>query len=143
MQHRQEEDAFQGKLETPAGQQSLDDLRDLQLVPQPPEDQGRTDAVVADGGHVATAVGGEHHDGFGELRSRLQEAVELPVLPQLIESAHRGHDTLLAAAFFPAILDDLQIDVLPGSFLAEEHGGLRAGFRVATMIILLSIVKCQ
>src|SRR4030042_1553179 len=55
-------------------------LRDLQLVPQPPEDQGRTDAVVADGGHVATAVGGEDHHGFREFRSRLQEAVALPTL---------------------------------------------------------------
>ena len=46
VQDRQEENPLQGKFETPAGQQSLDDLRDLQLVPQPPEDQRRTDAAV-------------------------------------------------------------------------------------------------
>jgi hypothetical protein len=46
-------------------------------------------------------------------------------------------------AFFPAILHDLQIDVIPRSFLAEEHGGLRAVFRVATMIISVSPMYCQ
>ena len=45
--------------------------------------------------------------------------------------------------FFPAILDDLEIDVRPGSFLAEEHGGLRAVLRIATMIISVSLAYCQ
>ena len=85
----------------------------------------------------------EHHHGFGELGSRLEQAVELAALLQLIEPTHRGNDALLAPPFFPAILDDLEIDVRPGSFLAEEHGGLRAVFRVATMTIFISLDYCQ
>ena len=143
MQDGQKENPLQRDSKASAGQQSLDDLRDLQLVPEPPEDQCRADAAVADGGHVAATMRGKHHHGFGELGSRLEQAVELAALLQLIEPTHGGDDALLATPFFPAILDDLEIDVRPGSFLAEEHGGLRAVLRIATMIISVSLAYCQ
>jgi hypothetical protein len=128
MEHGQKEDAFQGQFETSARQQPFDDLGDLQLVPQPLENQRRADAAMADGRHVAPAVRGKHHHGLSELRSRLQQAVELAAGLQPVQSPYRGDDALSAAAFFPAVLDDLEIDITSGSLLTEEHGGLRAGF---------------
>ncbi len=124
MQHGQEEDAFQGQLEASAGQQSLDDLGNCNSSHSRPK--------ISAGPmrrwrwRVALPMRGEHHHGFGELGPRLQQAVELAALLQLIQPSHGGDDALLAAAFFPAVLDDLQIDVVAGSFLAEEHGGLLA-----------------
>ena len=56
---------------------------------------------------------------------------------ELIQTPHGGDDALFAAALFPAVFDDLQIDVVPGAFLSEEHGGLPAVFSIATMTITL------
>jgi hypothetical protein len=67
----------------------------------------------------------------------------LSAVLQLIETTHGGDDSLLAAAFFPAVLHDLQINVVSGSFLAEEHGGLPAGSVIATMRITYSPFACQ
>ena len=53
MQDGEKENPLQGDLEASTGQQPLDDLRDLQLLPQPPEDQRRPDAAVADGRRLA------------------------------------------------------------------------------------------
>lgn len=42
MQDGREEDAFPGQFEASARQQSLDETADVQFVPEPPKDQGRT-----------------------------------------------------------------------------------------------------
>src|ERR1039458_305091 len=125
MQNGQKKDAFRGRREATASQQPFDDLGDLQFVPQSREDQCRSDAAVADGGGITTAMRGKYQHGFSELGSRLQKAVELSALLKLIKPAHRGYDALLATSFFPAILYDLQIDVTSRSLLAEEHDDLR------------------
>jgi xanthine/CO dehydrogenase XdhC/CoxF family maturation factor len=52
-------------------------------------------------------VRGQHHHGFGELGSRVQQAIALSALAQLIQASHGRDDALLAAAFFPTVLDDL------------------------------------
>jgi len=72
MQDGQKENPLQRDSKASAGQQPPDDLRDLQLVPEPPKDQCRADAAVADGGHIAATMRGEHHHGCGELGSRLE-----------------------------------------------------------------------
>jgi hypothetical protein len=143
MQDGQEEDPFHGQFEASARQQTLDDAADMQFVPEASEDQGRTDALASQGGRVTASVGGENHHGFGEFGAAPQEAVELATAPQLVESSDGGDDALPAATFFPAVLDDLQINVLAGSFLAEEHGGLEMGFRIATMRISTLLVARQ
>ena len=88
-------------------------------------------------------MGRQHHHGFGELGARLEQAIELSAFSQLIQSSHGGDDALFTTAFFPAILDDLEINVVPGTLLSEEHGGLRASFAIATMIIAQTIIACQ
>ena len=143
MQHGQEQDTFHGEREMSAGQQPLDDLRDVQFLPKPSEDQRRPDARGTDGRRLALAMRRQDHHGFSELGPRLEQAVELSAFLQLIQASHGGDDPLFAAAFFPAILDDLQIDVFAGTFLSEEHGGLRAGFVVATMILHHIVITCQ
>ena len=99
--------------------------------------------MLADGGRIAAAMGSEDQGGLGELGAGLQQAVELSALLQLVEPPDGGDDPLSAAAVLPAVLDDLQIDVRAGSFLAEEHGGLRAGLGDATMNLTHIPAKCQ
>ena len=71
MEHGQKEDAFHGQREVSAGQQPLDDLRDVQFLPQPPEDQRRADRAGVDRGRLALAVRGQDQHGFGEFAAGL------------------------------------------------------------------------
>ena len=66
----------------------------------------------------------KNHAGLGKLCPALQQAIELAVALQLIEPPDGSDDTLPAPAFFPVILDDLEINVIAGTLLAEKHDGL-------------------
>ena len=103
-------------------EQLEDDVGDVQLFPQSAEDKCRSDARGAHAGSVALAVRVEYHDGFGESRTGLQQRLKLSVFLQSIKSSERGDDVLLCSSVFPTVLDNLQIDALPGLFLSEKHG---------------------
>ena len=124
MQHRQEEQAFQRQFVTPPGEQSLDDLGNSQFLPQPPEDQCRSDATTSNGGDLPIPMSREHQDGFRESGSRLQQAIELPTFLQLIQAPQRGQDALFAASVLPTVFDNLQVLVGTGSLAAYEHGSI-------------------
>ena len=70
-------------------------------------------------------------EGVLFLQDQYVESKSRPL--QLIQSSDGGDDALPTTAFFPTIFDDLQINVLSGAFLSEEHGGLLAVLSVATM----------
>jgi len=91
-----------------ARQQALDGATDVQLIPKAAEDQGRSDALAADGGHVTPPMSGKDHAGLGEFRAALQQAVELAIALQFIKPPDSGDDTLPTSAFFPMVLDDLE-----------------------------------
>ena len=73
----------------------------------------------------------------------MQQAVELSSLLQFIEPPQGSDDALPTASPDPLVLDDLEVDSAAGSFLAEEHGGLRARLVDATMNLSNTSDKCQ
>ena len=143
MKHRQEQDPFHGQIKPSPSQQPLDDLGKLQFVPQPAEDESRSDPAVRNRRRAALPMRGEHQGCFGELRSRLEQAFELAVLLEFVQPSHGGDDALLTASVEPLVLDDLKIHPVAGAFLAEEHGGIPAGLTVATMILANMSAYCQ
>jgi hypothetical protein len=117
---------FHRHLKTSSAEQIRDHLREVQFLPETPENKGGADAARGHLGCRALSMSTDHHHGFGEAGSRLQQALETSVLLQPIEASQRGDDALPASAVFPAIFHDLEIDVIAGHFLSEEHGGLPA-----------------
>jgi len=143
MKHRQEQDSFQGQVKPSADQQPFHDLGKLQFVPEPTEDQRRSDPAVTDRRHSTFPMCIEHQSSFGELGSRLQQAIQLPALLEFIQPSHRGDDSLLTTSLDPLVLDDLKVNVIAGTLLAEEHGGLLAELIIATMRLPLLAAICQ
>ncbi len=143
MKHRQEQDSFQGQVKPSADQQPFHDLGKLQFVPEPTEDQRRSDPAVTDRRHSTFPMCIEHQSSFGELGSRLQQAIQLAALLEFIQPSHRGDDSLLTTSLDPLVLDDLKVNVIAGTLLAEEHGGLLAELIIATMRLPLLAAICR
>ena len=133
MQYGEKQDPFDRQREPAAGEQALDDLRDLEFFPKPGEDQRRSDSPRGDDGRFPLAMCREHHHRLGEIRPRLQQGVELAALGEPIEPSQRGDHPLLASSVLPAVLDDLQIHPLAGLLSTKKHSGLAAKDSVATM----------
>ena len=130
MQDGEEDSTFHRELEASSAEEVLNDLRNPQLFPETPKDQCGADTSGGDFGCVPLPMGADHHHGFDETSSRLQQAVELARILQAIKASQRGDDALLTSPVFPAILDDLKIHAVAGLLLTKEHGGLPAKFIV-------------
>jgi hypothetical protein len=63
-----------------------------------------------------------NHGSMPNYRGDFSGKVAVLVLPRRLFP--RVDNALFTAALFPAVLDDLQIDVVPGTFLSKEHGGI-------------------
>src|SRR6476620_6812624 len=57
-----------------------------------------------------------------EARPGLQQGGELSGCGESIESPESSHHPLAGAAAFPAVFDDLEVNVAGCLFLSEEHG---------------------
>src|SRR3954447_22611916 len=86
MQDGEEDGPLDVELEAASGQELLDDVAAAGLLPEPLEDQGRSDASGGDGGELPFGVGREEEDGLGEAGARDQQGVELSGLLELVES---------------------------------------------------------
>jgi hypothetical protein len=109
MEHRQEDGPLNVELEATALQQLLDDLLTSRFLPEPLEDEGRSDASGGDGGELSLGVSREQQDGLGQSSPRSQQGIELSALLELIESSQGGDDPLSGASLLPAVLDDLEV----------------------------------
>src|SRR5262245_37654258 len=127
MEHREEDGPLDIELEAAAVEQPLDDLSAAGLLPEPLEDQGRSDAAGGDGRELSFGVGRDQEDGPGEAGARGQEGIELAGLLEVVEPPEGGDDPLPGSAFLPAVLDDLEVGAGAGGLGSEEHGALVSG----------------
>jgi len=132
VQDGEEDGAFNGKLETAALEQLVNDRLTAGVAPQALEDEGRPEATGADDRSLAAVVGGQKEDMFGEAGAGGEEGVEVAGLLELVEAAEGDQDPLADAALRAGVLDDLQVAAWSRGFDAEEHGAL--GKRVTTII---------
>ena len=95
------------------------------LVPEFLEDQRRAPMAGADDGEMMLAMFGEDQQFVREACTGAEQAVDLTVLLEFVESAQSGQDGLLRAAVAPVVLDDLEVGAWAGLFGAEEQGDLR------------------
>ena len=82
------------ELEAASLQELLDDPLAAGLLPEPLEDEGRSDAAGGDGRELSLGVSREEQDGLGQAGPRGQQGVELSGLLELIEPPQGGDDPL-------------------------------------------------
>ena len=90
--------AFDGKLEAAVVEQLVDDRLTAGVTPQAPEDEGRSEATGADDRSLATLVGGQEQDVFGEAGAGGEKGVEVAGLLESVEAAEGDLDPLADAA---------------------------------------------
>jgi len=117
------------KAEVALRQQRSDHLLTARLPPQALKDPGGTDARGPQAGQLPPAVCGDDGQGLGEARARLRQGFELARALKAVEGA----------AVFPAVFDDLEVDVASGLLLAEEDGGNL----LATMVLPIEAIGCR
>src|SRR5512135_224111 len=127
MEDGEEDGPLDIELEAAPVEESLDDPLAPRLLPEPPEDQGGSDASGDDGRELSLGVSREEEDRLGQPCARDQQGVELATLLQLVESPQGGEDPLSGPAILPAVLNDLEIGAWSGGLGAEEHGALVVG----------------
>ena len=75
-------------------------------MPEPLEDQRRSDAVCRDSGRLAATMRAEQQHMFGEACTGSEQAVQVARLFELIEPAQSGQNALANAPLLPGVSDD-------------------------------------
>ncbi len=143
MQHGHAEGPLDGELELPVLQQSLEHLRQAELLPDPLEDQRRTDVHSRLRRDAFLACGADHSDVLGEPGTGTEHGIELPAFTQPIESPKRRDHTLLDAITDAFVVNDLQVLVPSGLFNAREHGIVSVAARPLRTLRIIAIHQAQ
>ena len=120
----QEDGPLDGELITATLEELSDHVLAAGLLPEPLEDQRRTDAAAGGGRELPLGMVGQHQDRLGQAGAGDEQSIELPAFLKLVESPQGGHDALAGATVLPAVLDDLEVGAWAGGLSAEEHGVL-------------------
>ena len=118
MQHADEHRPLECELEAAAIQEIVHHLAQPQLLPQPPEQQRSADA---DTGKTPRLDVGKHHRPLGMACQRGDQPVELAAGVQDVLAAEGADGALADALSLADALDEVEIAVPPGDFLADEH----------------------
>ncbi len=102
--------------------QTLDHGPTTGLFPQALESERRPDAPSRSNRRFAAVERVEHDRLVGKARSRAQQPLQLPALPQLVDPPERGDHLLAHRRAFASALDDLQIGAAARGLPAEIHG---------------------
>ena len=127
VQDGEEDGPLERELEPPSLEELPEDRPTAGGLPEPLEDQGRTDVADGDGGEAAVGVLGDQQDRLGQPGAGGEQGVELAALLELVEPPECSDDALAGAAALPAVLDHLEVGAWAGGLGAEEHGALRCG----------------
>ncbi len=138
MQQGHEEGPLDGELELPVLQQSLQHLRQAELLPDPLEDQRRTDVHSRLRRDAFRACGADHSGVLGEPGTGTEQGIELPAFTQPIESPKRRDHTLLDAITDAFVVNDLQVLIPSGLFNASEHGIVSVAARLMRTLRIIA-----
>jgi len=106
MQHGEEDGSLDGKLETAAVQQIVQDLADRTSLPQTLEDQGRADPSASSGDGLTASLSAEDGELFRESSEGLDESVQFTASQKFIEAPEAEQDALFDLAVDPFVIDD-------------------------------------
>src|SRR6516164_553580 len=127
MEHGQEDGPLEWELIAATLEELSDHVLAAGLLPEPLEDQPRTDAAAGVGREPPLGMVGQDQDRLGQAGPGDQQGLELTALLEVVESPQGGHDALPGAAVLPTVLDDLEVGAGAGCLGTEEHGALRSG----------------
>src|SRR4051794_1870086 len=130
VQHGGEDSALDRKLEAPPGEEILEDRAAASLLPQPPEQQRRADALAGEPRGVAGLDLGENHGPLGVTGDRAGQALEGAGGGDGLLAAEVLDDALLGAAVLAHGLDEIQVGVAVDALLADEHAKLAADLAI-------------
>ena len=108
------------------GQQCLDHRLAAGLLPQPPEQQRRADALAGEPIGVAGLELRQDHGALGVAGDGAGEALEFTGGDDDLLAAEVLDDALLGAAVLAHALDEVQVGVAVDVLLADEHAELAA-----------------
>ena len=118
MQHADEHRPLEGELEAAAIQEVVHDLAQTQPLPQSPEQQRTADPHT---GQTPRPDVGKHHRPLAMARQRGNQPVELAAGVQDVLAAERADRALAHPLSLADALDEVEIAVPTGDFLADEH----------------------
>jgi hypothetical protein len=120
VKHGQKDRSFHLKGKLPSLQKALEDLIEMEFLPEPFEDEGRPDLL---GGGLGIPLAGEDQkDLFREAGKGTDQVFDLTPFLQVIQASHREEDTLDGSFSLSAVLDDLEILMGSGFLDAGEQG---------------------
>jgi hypothetical protein len=120
MQNRKENRSLHIETKLSLCQKAANDLADLKFFPKSLADQHGTDLL---GFRPDVALSGQDQKNlFGKPGKGAHQALNLPLLLDLIHPADGGDDTLDGLGAFPTVLDDLKVLIMTGFFHSRKHG---------------------
>src|SRR5450759_2859579 len=123
VQDRQENRSFYSKAEPPVREKTMKYPANPQFLPEPLEDEGRSDLLRL-GTEAVIPVGQKQVHLLGEAGKGTSEGFYLTFSPQLVHTSHGGDDPLPALPIFPVVFDDLEVFVGTGFLDSGEQGRL-------------------
>src|SRR4051812_5649294 len=123
MQHGGEDRPLDRELEAPPGEEILEDRAAAGLLPQPPEQQGRADALAGEPRGVAGLDLGENHGPLGVTGDGTGQALKGAGRREGLLAAQVLDDALLGAAVLAHGLDEVEVGVAVDALLTDEHDG--------------------
>ena len=127
MKDREEDRPLDGELIVAALEELTDHMLTAGLLPEPLEDQSRTDAAAGVGREFSLGMVCQDQDRLGQAGTGDEQSLELSTSLQFIKPSQGGDDPLPGATTLPAVLNDLEIGPRPRGLGAEEHGVLLFG----------------
>jgi len=121
VQHGEEYRPLHGELKPAIVQQGAQDLRHTQLLPQPLEEQWRTDLDRFHRLRLPAFVGLQYRGPFGEAGAGGDQGVDPPRVLQDVEASQGGDHLLADVTVHAFAAHQLQILVGPALLGSDEH----------------------
>ena len=122
MKNCEEDGPLDGELIVAALEELTDHMLTAGLLPEPLEDQSRTNASAGVGREFPLSMVCQDQDRLGQAGTRDEQSLELSASLEFIKPSQGSDDPLPGATTLPAVLHDLEIGPWPRGLGAEEHG---------------------
>jgi hypothetical protein len=109
MKDCQEDRPLDGELMVAALEELTDHMPTAGLLPEPLEDQSRTDAAAGVGREFPLGMVCQDQDRLGQAGTGDEQSVKLSAALEFIKPSQGGDDPLPGATTLPAVLNDLEV----------------------------------